>query len=174
VQAPEPEEPELIFRTLEGAGRYLQKAETRTEVAEAVVGYTAAHVRRVALFIHQKEKVLGWDGRGGGLDTGRLKQLQIPLGTPSIFTALPAGVTHYLGGVPDTEANRSLYSALGGAPPPFILLVPISIKGRPAAVIYADDGGRPLTAQLEDFLRLSRMAAITLEILILRAKIMMA
>jgi hypothetical protein len=159
--------------TLEEAGRALQKAETRDEVAEAMLAYAAGQVRRAALFIHQKERVLGWAGRGDGLDAERLRGLQLPLDAPSIFTTLGGG-RHYLGGVPDTPANREIYQALGGKVPGFILLAPIVIKGRPAAVLYADDAGQPLTAKLDELLRLSRMAAIALEILILRAKIMMA
>jgi hypothetical protein len=168
--APPPAAPAL---TLEAAGRALQKAETRDDVAEAMLAYASGQVRRAALFIHQKERVLGWAGRGDGLDPARLRELQLPLDAPSIFTTLGGG-RHYLGGVPDTPANREIYQALGGKVPGFILLAPIVIKGRPAAVLYADDAGQPLTAKLEDLLKLSRMAAIALEILILRAKIMMA
>lgn len=174
IEATEPAGAPRTFATLEEAGRALQKAETRGDVAEALLGYAATRLRRAALFIHQKERVIGWDVRGGGTDAERLRELQLGLGAPSVFSALGNGSRHYLGGVPDTPANRELARALGGPPPAFVLLVPIAIKGRTAAVLYGEEGGRPLTAQVEDLLKLARMAAIALEILILRAKIMMA
>ncbi len=162
------------FTTLEEAGRAMQRAETRDDVADAILGYAGARLKRAALFVHQKERVIGWAVRGEGTDAERLKDLQLGLDAPSVFKALGNGGRHYLGGVPDTPTNRQLVQALGGRSPAFILLAPISIKGRTAAVLYADDGGRPMTDQTEDLLRLGRMAAIALEILILRAKIMMA
>ncbi|MEE9218682.1 MAG: hypothetical protein V3U98_06410 [Acidobacteriota bacterium] len=170
-----PAEPALRdMRSLEEAGRALQQAETRDDVAEAVLGYAGAHLKRVALFILQKERVIGWSGRGQGVVPERIKELQLSLRSPSIFSALGNGKMHYLGGVPDNSSNRELYRVLGGSPPDFILLAPINIKGRAVAALYADDGGGPLSSQLEDLLKLGRMAAIALEILILRTKIMMA
>jgi hypothetical protein len=160
--------------TLDEVGRALQRAETRGDVAEALLDYAGARLKRAALFVQQKDRVIGWDGRGDGVSADKIKELQLSLDAPSIFSAVRGGQTHYLGGVPDTPVNRDLYRALGTAPPGFILLVPISIKGRPAAVFYADDGGASLSAQVEDLLKLGRMAALALEILILRTKIMMA
>jgi hypothetical protein len=162
------------IESLEDAGRALQKAETREDVAEAILGYAGKRVKRAALFILQKESVIGWGGRGTGVELGLLKQLQIPRNAPSIFSTLHNDPSHYLGGVPDTPSNREIYRALGGTPPTFILLTPITIKGRPVAALYADDAGEPLNTQMDEILKLGRMAALALEILILRTKIMMA
>lgn len=164
---------EIAIETLEDAGRALQKAETRDDVAQAILGYAGIRVKRTALFILQKARVIGWGGRGQGVDVDLLKELQVPRDAPSIFDTVRSGDNHYLGGVPDTPTNRELYRVLGGNPPAFILLTPINIKGRPVAALYADDAGGPLNAQKDEILKLGRMAALALEILILRTKIMM-
>ncbi len=165
---------EIAIETLEDAGRALQKAETRDDVAQAILGYAGRRVKRTALFILQKDRVIGWGGRGEGVDVDLLKELQVPRDLPSIFHTVRNGDNHYLGGVPDTASNREIYRVLGGKPPAFILLTPINIKGRPVAALYADDAGSPLNAQTDEILKLGRMAALALEILILRTKIMMA
>ena len=174
VEAPEAAAPPRSFATIEEAGRAMQKAETRDDVAEALLGFAGTRIKRAALFIHQKERMIGWQMRGQGMEPDQIKGTQVPLDAPSVFTTLGNGARHYMGGVPDTPANRGIFQALGGSPPAFILLVPIVIKGRTAVVLYADEGGKPITAQVDDLLKLGRMAAMALEVLILRAKIMTA
>jgi hypothetical protein len=158
--------------TLEEIGERLRAAESRDEVCESVLEYASTRFRRCALFIAQPERILGWSGKGPGINPVRVRQVAVPLDHPSLFGFLRHGVESYLGPVPDLPANSRFFSDLGCAPPARAFLAPVLIKGRPTLVVYADNeaetGWNP---DLPAFRRLLAKAALALEILILKNKI---
>lgn len=158
--------------TLEEVAERLRAAESRDEIFAAVLDYASARFRRSALFIAQPERILGWSGRGPGINPVRVRQVVVPLNHPSLFGFLRHGVESYLGPVPDLPANTRFFSDLGCTAPARAFLAPVLIKGRPTLVLYADNeaetGWNP---DLPAFRRLLAKAALALEILILKNKI---
>jgi hypothetical protein len=141
-------------------------------VFEAVLDFTSARFRRCALFIAQPDRILGWSGRGPGINPVRVRQVALPLDRPSLFGFLRQGLESYLGPVPDLPLNTKFYLDLGCTTPARAFLAPVLIKGRPTLVVYADNesegGWHP---DLPAFRRLLAKAALALEILILKNKI---
>ncbi len=160
--------------TMEAVSSRLRQAETRDEVFDAVLAFTASRFKRVALFIVQAERVLGWSGRGGGLQPLRVRNVIVPLDRPSLFVFFRTGGDYFYGPVPDLPANAKFYLDLGCPPPARVLLMPLTITDKPAVILYADNGPDASTApDIQQFRRLLRKAALALEVLILRNKIMM-
>jgi hypothetical protein len=152
----------------------LREADTRDEVFGAVLDFAAAHFRRAALFVVQQDRVLGWSGRGDGLFPARIRNVIVPLNRPSLFVFFRSGGDYYYGPVPDLPANAKFYLDLGCPAPARVFLLPLSIMERTAVVLYADNAaetGRP--PDIQSFRRLLQKAALALEVLILRNKIMM-
>ena len=161
-------------RTMEAVSERLRAAETRDEIFDAVLDFTAARFRRAALFVIQQDRALGWSGRGDGLAPGRIRNVTVPFDRPSLFVFFRTGGDYFYGPVPDLPANARFYLDLGCPPPARVLLVPLTIKERPSVILYADNG--PDTAAVPDvqlFRRLLSKAALALEVLILKNKIMM-
>jgi hypothetical protein len=157
----------------EVSGR-LRQAETRDEVFDAILDYTSGQFVRAALFVVQQERVLGWSGRGGGLQPSRVRNVIVPLDRPSLFVFFRTGGDYFYGPVPDLPANAKFYLDLGCPPPARILLMPLTITDRPAVILYADNGPDASKApDVEGYRRLLRKAALALEVLILRNKLMM-
>jgi hypothetical protein len=122
----------------------------------------------------QQHRVIGWSGRGEGISPGRIRNVTVPLDRPSLFVFFRGGGEYFYGPVPDLPTNARFYLDLGCPPPARVLLLPLVIKARAAVVLYADNGpeaGAPPDIQL--FRRLLAKASLSLEVLILRNKIMM-
>lgn len=166
--------PPVAVVSMEGVSARLREAETRDEVFDAVLDFTATCFLRAALFVAQPERILGWSGRGGGLVPARVRNVIVPLDRPSLFVFLRSGAEYLYGPVPDLPANAKFYLDFGCPPPARVLLVPFSIADRPAGILYADNGpDASMAPDIQEFRRLLKKAALALEILILRNKIMM-
>lgn len=158
--------------TIEEIGLRLRAADSRDEVFHALLDFTAARCRRTALFIVQADRVLGWSGRGPGIDAARVRQVIVPLEAPSLFSFVRRGGDYYHGPVADLPANGRFYSDLGCAAPARVFLAPVLIKSRPTVVVYADNEAETAwTPAVPDYRRLLAKAALALEILILKSKI---
>lgn len=159
---------------IESASARLREAETRDDVFDAVLDFTANRFLRGALFVAQPDRVLGWSGRGGGLAPTRVRNVIVPLDRPSLFLFVRSSTDYFYGPVPDLPANAKFYLDLGCPPPARVLLMPLTIAERPAGILYADNGPDSSRApDVQEFRRLLKKASIALEILILRNKIMM-
>jgi hypothetical protein len=159
-------------RLRETAQRLLA-AEAREDIAEILLNTVGQFFRRRLLFFLQRDRIVGWDGWGDQIDRERVKNVLLPIESLSLFTAVKDGARPYRGPVADLPANRRLFEDLGLSIPPEIVLLPVVLKGRVVAVIYGDNGGAPLgSLDLAMLGRLSLQAAIALEILILRNKML--
>jgi len=160
--------------TLESVSTRLRESDTRDEVFDAVLDFTAAQFRRAALFVVQQERILGWSGRGDALQPARVRNVIVPLDRPSLFVIFRSGGDYFYGPVPDLPANAKFYLDLGCPPPARVLLIPMVITDKPPVILYADHGtdasGEP---DIQQYRRLLKKSALALEILILRNKIMM-
>ena len=158
--------------TLESIAARLRVAESRDDVFHALLDFTSSRFRRCALFVVQADRVLGWSGRGPGLDTSRVRQVIVPLDRPSLFSFFRRGADYYHGPVSDLPANTRFFLDLGCPPPARVFLLPLSIKERPTVVLYADNETESgWTVDVEAHRRAHAKAALALEILILKNKI---
>lgn len=160
--------------TMESIAGRLRAADARDEVFDAVLDFSAARFHRAALFVIQQDRVIGWSGRGEGLSHSRIRNVTVSLNRPSLFVFFRSGGEYFYGPVPDLPANARFYLDLGIPPPSRVLLLPLTIKDRSSALLYADtgpDAGSP--PEIDVYRRLLRKAALALEVLILRNKIMM-
>jgi hypothetical protein len=161
--------PEALIET---SSRRLQKADTRDEIFEVLLDFTSAHFRRSALFVVHADRVSGWGGRGPGIESARVRQVQVGLDRPSLFGFLRSGADHFYGPVSDQPANTRLFLDLGFPAPERALLVPLLIKERPTVILYADNAADfATTPDIPTLRRLLGKASLALEILILKNKI---
>jgi hypothetical protein len=119
----------------------LRLAPGREGIAEALLDYVAQMAGRVILFVVRKAFLVGIDARGEELQL--VKQLAIDLDGPSLFRDVVASRLPYRGPLPETPANRGFAQALGGVTSE-ILLMPIAIRDRIIAVLFADNASQPM------------------------------
>ena len=117
---------------------------SQAEVLNTLVARAASFAPRVVLFVVKGNSALGWAARGfeDGVGDGSLRGLSISLQNDTILNAaLSAQQTFYC--APDQQAdNESLIGRLGGLMPDSVLGIPLRVRGKAAAVLYADSADR--------------------------------
>ena len=160
--APAPPEPAPEPSTLEEVAKAFEVTLDRERVGRIVLAYLARNHRRAALFQVARDKVIAWMARGE-MDLGRFEKFSVSFDQPSVFLNLRQGTAFYVGPMPPMPAHRQLASSWGGELPRDCVLLPVKMKDRLVAVIYAD-GPRKGLAGI-DLSQLQRLAASTADAL---------
>jgi len=159
--------------TLEEAGEALARIETRDDIGDVLLGCAAPRFRRTALFILQKARTLGWNGRGEGIEMDRLRSIMVPRDLPSVFDALGGGSGYYLGKVEDLPGNEILVQGLGGTRPETAFVIPVPFRDRHIAALYGDCSAEEMASLDVRALRtLVRKAGLAMEMLLLKHRIL--
>jgi hypothetical protein len=146
----------------------LRAAQHRDEIAAAVLDYVALMMRRGAFFVMKKSILIGHDARGADMDPSTVRKLVINVEAPSLFRDVIASRLPYRGPLPETPANRAFAYALGGVSQE-VLVMPIAVRDRIIAVLFADGAAMPLPdAALHATVR---EAGLAYERLILESKV---
>lgn len=142
----------------------LAAATDRDEVGHALLAGLRASFERAALFAARTDSVQGWMGTGRGLDNGRLAAFRVPFDEPSVFLNLRGGASMHLGPLPPMPAHTELARCWRDEPVGSCFLMPVSIRGHLAAVLYGDRAGRSLGGlDLAELRRLGNAAGAALE-----------
>ena len=147
----------------------LASAESRDEIADAVLAATAGLVKRAALFIAQPESVLGWAARPEPPE--ELRAFSLPYTEPSLFASLRNTEGFYAGPIPDVAGNRRVLAALGSSGTPVVALVPITLKGKSVLFLFGEAESVAAAPPVPALKRLASMTAIALEIVLLKNKL---
>ena len=145
VPGPGPRRPESVEQVRER----IRSAETREDVADAVLDYLAPAFRIAALFIARKDDVIGWQARGEGVSRSGFKSVQIPFRDPSIFLNVRLSTTAYQGRLPDLPAHASLLEAFAHVPGECAVF-PVSMKKRVVAFLFLELDGPALPRERTD------------------------
>ncbi len=181
---PSPEELEVALKT---AKEDLAQATSREEVIAILLKQLSILFDRAIFFVVKKEAVTGFQTFTPQLNQDAIKSLEIPLTEPSIlrdaierrdlcYVSFQGGpqVSHGGSGALDsTPGNQRLFKALGGLAPSEALVAPVMMKEQVVALLYGDNLASPRAqAGLEFIRKIMGKAALALEILILRKKLL--
>lgn len=145
----------------------------QADVLNALVARAANFAPRVVLFVVKGANALAWAARGfedsGG--NGAIRGLAISLqADTALRAALNSQQTFY--GSPEEQAENTLiFTRFGNVHPHRLLAVPLSVRGKSAAVLYADseDHGEEATS-VEAIELLVHTAGLVVELVSLRAR----
>jgi len=150
----------------------MSRAESKDELARAVLDHATAHMARALLFSVRSETAAPWDWAGVDLPRQRVYGLRFPVTGGSIFSLMLGDDGVYRGPVPDQPHCRWIYAALQIDAPQEVLLLPVYLNDRLAAIFYGDGGpqGR-IRGETESFVNLARRLGLALSMLVLKMKI---
>jgi len=139
----------------------------KEEIAGLLISEAQKAAKRVALFIVKGNSVAGWKSKGISVEG-----VDINISPTSIFSEVLARKAYYRGPVLKIQGNESLIKVLSGTPQDS-LTIPINIRERAIAILYADNGiSSVLDANLNYLNTLVAIASLAFEMLIIRKKIM--
>ncbi|MBK8010810.1 MAG: hypothetical protein IPK13_05640 [Deltaproteobacteria bacterium] len=147
----------------------LREATEREEIVKTALLYTIRDLQFAAMLIVHKTHLEGWMAEGEGAD--RIPGLHLDLSPDSAFRVVLDAHTHYLGPVPEDNLHAAFISGIGRPCPRAVLIVPVRVKNRTVALIYAENGPNPIQPQLAaDLMLFMTHLEGALEALLLRRK----
>lgn len=136
------------------------------DIAGILINEVYKIAKRVALFTVKGGKISGWKARGLDVDA-----FEIPSKDSPVLSEVLRTGSNYRGPVMNIKGNEPLVKMLTGTPQD-VLVLPINIREKTVALLYADNGNKSvLNANVGFLSMLASMAAISFEILVLKKRI---
>lgn len=112
------------------------------EILKVLVNRAASFAPRVAFFAIKSDKAIGWRARGfeGSVGDSAIQQISIPLSGDHLLSDVSKSRTTWSGGAHSHPENHVLLNRLGEEAPQRVVAVPLNVRGRAVAVLYADSG----------------------------------
>jgi len=146
---------------------------SQADVLNTLVARAANFAPRLVLFVVKGTNALAWAARGldDSKGVGQIRGLSISLqADTALRTALNSQQTFY-GSPEDQIENELVFSRLGTLHPQRVMAVPLKVRGKCAAVIYADSADRGENAtNVEAIELLVQSAGLVVELVSLRAR----
>jgi len=170
--APEPE-PAIDLTTFEGASLNLAQAKNREDIADTLAEYANARLERVILFIIKGDQVQAWKAVGLWETPEDLEKICFPIKDPSVVSTVFESNQPYKGPLIEIPPHIKIIETLGSPYPEEAAAFPMAIRKRVFSVLYGDNAvhGAPFS-DLQDLKKIVLKAALSFEILILKAKIL--
>ncbi|HEY0407477.1 MAG TPA: hypothetical protein VGC89_17215 [Pyrinomonadaceae bacterium] len=146
----------------------LDDQRSQTDILSALVNTSASFAPRVAFFVIKNDEARGWRARGlqGTVGDDAVRQISLPLSSETLLSDVVRSRATW-GGAPGHNADDHLLTnKLGSEPPQRMVAVPLVVRERAVAVLYADSAGLQADAiNLEALETLVRVAGMAVELL---------
>jgi hypothetical protein len=150
---------------LNSASASIHESATQAEILRHLLEGEARFAGRVALFVVKGASVNGWQGIGFD-DNEAIKTLSLSTGSGLVGKAIQS---RYPAGGPTQEFDSGFASSMKSPADDQCLVLPLVVKDKVAAVVYADCGtAKGGTLDASGLQALTRFAAVWLELAALR------
>ena len=121
----------------------INEQKSQADILKALVNRASSFAPRVAFFVIKGEQATGWRGRGfeGTVGDQAIPQISLALGADTVIGSAAKALTTWSGGPGSHADDHMLVNRLGEEPPQRIVAIPLSVRGRAVAVLYADSAG---------------------------------
>jgi hypothetical protein len=121
----------------------LYEQKSQADVLKALVNRASSFAPRVAFFVVKGEQATGWRGRGfeGTVGDEAIQQISFSLSSDTMVSNAAKKLATWSGGPGTHEEDHILLGKLGEEPPQRVVAIPLVVRGRAVAVLYADSAG---------------------------------
>jgi HEAT repeat protein len=144
---PERLPPQVPDWTLVQARAALKEASReRDKLLDVALRFATRTFEFTAAFAVIRGQAVGWEARGPAV-TGEesLKDVSIPLDAASLFRTVSVTRGSYVGAVPQDPLTPGFLEAFGRRAPRAVFLFPVEVRSRLVAILYGDNGGKPVS-----------------------------
>ena len=142
----------------------IQGQQSQGEILNALVNRAASFAPRVAFFVVKNARATGWRARGleGTVGDDSVRELSMPLSSDTVLSEAARSRQSWSGAPGAHAEDNRLYGHFGGEPPARLIAVPLVVRDKTVAVLYADTAEQDADAvnleALETLVRVSSMA----------------
>lgn len=121
----------------------VNEQKSQAEVLKTLVNRASSFAPRVAFFVIKGDTATGWRGRGfeGTVGDQAIQQISLSLNSDTVIGTTARSLTTWSGGPGSHSEDHSLLNKLGEEPPQRIVAIPLIVRGKAVAVLYADSAG---------------------------------
>lgn len=116
---------------------------SQADILKALVSRATSFAPRVAFFVIKGDQANGWRGRGfeGTVGDQAIQQIALSVSSDTVVGAVAKSMTTWSGGPGSHSEDHLLLNRLGEEPAQRIVAIPLVVRGRSVAVLYADSAG---------------------------------
>ncbi|MGH9928184.1 MAG: hypothetical protein ACREA9_03040 [Pyrinomonadaceae bacterium] len=144
---------------------------SQADILKILVNRAASFAPRVAFFVIKGEQSIGWRARGfqGTVGDDAIHQMSFPVAADTSVGHVVSTCASWSGGSGAHSENHLMLNRLGEEPPSRIVAVPLVVRRRTVAVLYADSADLDSDAiNLEALETLVRVSGMAVELLVAR------
>lgn len=150
----------------------IDEQQSQAEILKALVNRAAAFAPRVAFFVIKGDECIGWRARGlqGTVGDQVVQKIRFAVAADTAVGDAARSRESWSGGSGSHSEDHLILNYFGDKPPVRIVAVPLVVRKRSVAVLYADSGELDSEAiNLEALETLVRVAAMAVELLVSRS-----
>jgi hypothetical protein len=150
----------------------INQQQSQADILKILVNRASAFAPRVAFFVVKGEQSIGWRARGfeGTVGDNVIHQLSFPVTADTAVGNAISSRETWSGGPGSHSENHLILSRFGDDPPARIVSVPLVVRDRTVAVLYADSANLDSEAiNLEAVETLVSVAGMAVELLAVRS-----
>ena len=121
----------------------INEQKSQAEILKTLVNRASSFAPRVAFFVIKGEQASGWRGRGfeGTVGDESIQQISFSVNADTVVGSAAKGLATWSGGPGTHSEDHLLVNRLGEEPAQRIVAIPLTVRGRAVAVLYADSAG---------------------------------
>ena len=166
VSAPESTPTAPDISAIKRAVAQIEKQHTHADVLRVLLTSAVQFADRVAIFVIKNEQAMGWQEceRGDATNLESIRGVALPLSAETLLGRAISSGSAWSGGSGGNAEDQLLVDQLGGEPKS-LAAVPLTVRGKVVAVLYADAASSDPTAiNLDAIELLSRVAAMAINL----------
>jgi hypothetical protein len=144
--------------------------QSQADILKALVTRASSFAPRVAFFVIKGEQASGWRARGfeGTVGDEAIQEISLPLSADTVVGGAAKSLVTWSGGPGSHSEDHLLLNRLGDETAQRIVAIPLVVRKRAVAVLYADSAGLDSESinleALETLVRVSGMAVELLSV----------
>ncbi len=153
---------------LKAAIEDLDDQRSQAEILNTLVNRAASFAPRVVFFVIKNEQATAWRARGleGTIGDEAARSISLPVTSDTLIGDVVKSRATWSGSPGANAEDHLLLNKLDGEPPQRMVAIPLTVRGRAVAVLYADSAGLDTDAiNLEALESLVRVAGMAVELL---------
>ena len=121
----------------------ITEQQSQADVLKTLINRGASFAPRIAFFVIKGEQASGWRARGfeGTVGDEAIQGISMSLNAETVIASVAKSLTTWSGGPSSHADDYMLISKLGEEPPQRVVAIPLTVRKRAVAVLYADSAG---------------------------------